>query len=145
MQDQLRGIFMTAASGGTLTSLSQVGVSTQADGSLKLDSTKLNSAMANNFSDVKNLLSGATGYSTRMKAWSDSVLSAGGLIDTRTKSFNTTIDNFNKHISQLENRMTALQKQYTTQYTNLNMMLSSMNSTSTYLTQQIAQLNKTGA
>jgi flagellar hook-associated protein 2 len=45
----------------------------------------------------------------------------------------------------LENRMTALQKQYTNQYTNLNMMLSSMNSTSTYLTQQIAQLNKTGA
>lgn len=145
MLDQLRGIFNTAASGGTLTSLSQVGVTTQADGTLKLDSTKLNNAMANNFNDVVNLFSGATGYVTRLNTWSTSVVSAGGLIDYHIKNLNTTIDGYNKHISQLEIRMKALQKQYTAQYTNLNMMLSSMNSTSTYLTQQFALLAKTGA
>ncbi len=145
MLDQLRGIFNTAASGGTLTSLSQVGITTQADGTLKLDGTKLNNAMASNFSDVSNLFSGATGYTTRLNTWSTSVVSAGGLIDYHIKNLNTTIDGYTKHISQLEIRMKALQKQYTAQYTNLNMLLSSMNSTSTYLTQQIAQLNKSGA
>jgi flagellar hook-associated protein 2 len=34
--------------------------------------------------------------------------------------------------------MTALQKKYTAEYTNLNLLLSRMNSTSTYLTQQLA-------
>ena len=40
--------------------------------------------------------------------------------------------------------MTILQKQYTTEYTNLDMLLSNMNTTSTYLTQQLASSQSTG-
>lgn len=137
MQDQLRGIMGTAASGGTLTSLYQIGVTFQADGTLKLDSSKLNSAMASNFSDVINLFSSATGFATRLDAWSTSTLAPGGLIDTRTKSFNASVKDYNDQISKLEIRMTALKKQYTTTYSNLNMLLSNMNGTSAYLTKQL--------
>lgn len=142
MQDQMRGIFNTPAtpeSGGTLTRLAEVGVSFQADGTLKLDSGKLNSAMANNFSDVANLFSSATGFSTRLDAWSAAALAPDGLIEARTKSFDTSIKSYNDQISKLEARMTVLQKQYTTTYSNLNMMLNSMNSTSAYLSQQFSQ------
>lgn len=138
MLDQLRGIFMTAASGGTLTSLAQVGIAFQADGTLKLDSSKLNSAMTNDFSDVVNLFSSATGYITRLDAWSTSVVQAGGLIDARTDSLNTSVEDYNEQIEKLENRMVFLQKQYTTIYSNLNALLSSMNSTGAYLTQQFS-------
>ncbi len=138
MQDQLRSIFTTAATGGTLTSLAQVGVTFQAGGTLKLDSTQLSSAMSNNFSDVTNLFSSASGYATRLQAWTQSVLASGtGLIANRTDSLNSTIQRYNDQISRLENRMTQLQKQYTTTYTNLNMALSSMNATSAYLTKQL--------
>lgn len=41
--------------GGGLTSLSQIGVSFQKDGSLSLDATKLQTAIANNFGDVASL------------------------------------------------------------------------------------------
>lgn len=143
MLDQLRGIFNTAvtpAVGGTMTSLSQVGISTKADGTLKLDSSKLNSAMANNFSDVTNLFSSATGYATRLNEWSGSVLAPGGLIDTRTQSLNTSIKGYNDQISRLDVRMATLQKQYTTTYSNLNVLLSNMNSTSVYLSQQLSKL-----
>jgi len=139
MQDQLRSILGTAASGGTLTSLAQVGITTQADGTLKLDSSKLNSAMASNFSDVTNLFSSATGFATRLEAWSKSALDPGGLIDARTKSLSTSIKGYNDRISQLEARMTVLQKRYTTTYSNLNMMLISMNGTSSYLSQQLSK------
>ena len=139
MQNQLRSIFSTPASGGTLTRLSEVGIAFQADGTLKLDSSKLNSAMTTNFSDVTNLFSSATGFATRLDTWSTSVVQSGGLIDTRTDSLNTTIKGYNDQISKLENRMTVLQKQYTTTYSNLNMMLNSMNSTSAYLTQQFSK------
>ena len=138
MMDQLRGIFRTAASGGTMTSLSQVGITSLADGTLKVDSTQLSSAMSKNYSDVTNLFSSATGFATRLDAWATSVLSPGGLIENRVKSLNTSIDGYNQKISQLEARMTTLQKLYTTQYSNLNMMLSNMNSTSSYLTQQFS-------
>ena len=139
MLDQLHGIFNTAAS-GTMASLSQVGITTKADGTLKLDSSKLNSAMANNFSDVTNLFSSVTGYATRLNTWSDSVLAPGGLIDTRTKSLNTSITGYNNQINKLEVRMVTLQKQYTTTYSNLNVLLSNMNSTSAYLSQQLSKL-----
>ena len=139
MQDQLRGIFNTAASGGTLTYLSEVGVAFQADGTLKLDSSKLNSAMASNFSDVTNLFSSATGFATRLDAWATSALSPGdGLIATRTDSLNLSIKDYNDQLGKLEARMAALQKRYTATYSNLNMLLISMNGTSSYLSQQLS-------
>lgn len=137
MQEQMRGIFNTPATGGTLTSLSQVGISFQKDGSLLLDSSKLDSAIATDFSDVTNLFSSSTGYATRLEAWAKSALAAGGLIDTRAQSLNTYVKNYNEEIDRLENRMSALEKKYTREYTNLNLLLSSMNNTSTYLTQQL--------
>lgn len=138
IQDQLRGIFNTPTSGGTLTSLAQVGISFQKDGSLLLDSSKLGSAMSANFSDVTNLFSSSSGYATRLEAWAKSALAADGLIDTRTQSLNKYIKNYNDEIDRLESRMSALQKKYTIEYTNLNLLLSSMNSTSAYLSQQLS-------
>ena len=140
MQNQLHGILNTAASGGILTSLAEIGITSQAGGTLKLDSSKLSSAMSNNFSDVANLFSSATGFATRLDSWATSVLSPGeGLIATRTENFNTAIKSYNDQISKLEVRMKAMQKQYTTTYSNLNMMLSSMSGTSDYLTQQFSK------
>lgn len=139
MQEQLRGIFNTPASGGTLTSLGQVGISFQKDGSLLLDSSKLNSAISANFSDVSNLFSSSTGYATRLEAWAKSTLVAGGLIDTRTQNLHKYVKGQNEAVGRLENRMTALQKKYTLEYTNLNLLLSRMNSTSTFLTQQLVK------
>lgn len=141
MQEQLRGIFNTPASGGTLNALGQVGIAFQRDGSLQLDSSKLNSAIATDFSDVTNLFSSSTGFATRLEAWAKSTLSAGGLIDTRTKNLSQNVSGYHKEIDSLENRMSALQKKYTTEYTNLNLLLSSMNSTSTFLAQQLAPSN----
>ena len=138
MQDQMRGIFNTPASGGTLTTLGQVGISFQKDGSLLLDSSKLNSAISDDFSGVSNLFSSSTGYATRLEAWSKSSLAAGGLLDTRTQSLNKSVKDQNQAIDKLENRMTALRKKYTQEYTNLNLMLSRMNSTSTFLTNQLS-------
>jgi flagellar hook-associated protein 2 len=137
MQEQLRGIFNTPASGGTLTSLAEVGMAFQKDGSLQLDSSKLNSAISANFSDVTHLFSSSTGYATRLQAWAHSALAPDGLIDTRTQSLNKNVKNYNEEIDRLENRMSALEKKYRLEYTNLNLMLSSMNRTSTYLTQQL--------
>ena len=142
MLDQLRGIFLTGASGGTLTTLSQVGFSTQADGTLKLDSSKLTTAMSNDFADVTNLLSSATGYATRLDTWATSVVQIGGLIDARTTSLNASITEYNARISKLEVRMTFLQKQYTTTYSRLNSLLASMDNTSAYLTQQFSTSSK---
>lgn len=136
MQNQLLDIFLTAPTGGTLVSLAQVGITTQADGTMKLDGSKLTSAMTTDFDDVSNLFASATGYATRLDEWSTTVVQTGGTIDAHTTSLNSYIDGYSDQIDKLEIRMTILQKQYTSTYTLLNTMLGSMNSTSSYLTQQ---------
>lgn len=141
MMDQLRGVLTSGATGGTMSLLSQAGITTQSDGTLKLDSTVFNTALSSNYSDMSNLFTSASGFSTRLDSWATSVLTPGtGLIATRTQNINTSTDGYNQRVSQLENRMTILKKQYTIQYSNLNMLLSSMNSTSSYLSVQLTKL-----
>lgn len=57
LQSQLRNALGSSVVGasGALTTLSQIGVSFQKDGSLGLDNIKLNSAIANNANDIANL------------------------------------------------------------------------------------------
>lgn len=57
IQSQLRRQLGTTVEGlgGKLTNLSQVGIAFQKDGSLAVDSTKLNDAIANNFGDIGGL------------------------------------------------------------------------------------------
>lgn len=57
LQTKMRAVLNTPISntGGSLTTLSQIGVSFQKDGTLALDSTKLSNAISNNFSDIASL------------------------------------------------------------------------------------------
>lgn len=141
MISQMQGLFSTPAvpaAGGSLSYLAQAGISIQKDGTMKVDSTVLNNVMNTNFSDLTNLLSSTSGFATRVNTWTKNVLSPGnGLIPTATDSINTSISNDNTQIDQLQARMRTLQAQYTKQYTSLNMLLSNMSGTSTYLSQQL--------
>lgn len=134
---EMRSIAGAAVSGGTLTNMYQVGLTFKADGTMQLDSAALSSAMGTNFNDVANLFNSATGYATAFASWATSANAIGGTIDTKTAGFNTSITNIATQISTLEARMTQLQKQYTTTYSNLNVLLSSMGKTSAYLAQQL--------
>ncbi|MDD5611816.1 MAG: flagellar filament capping protein FliD, partial [Gallionella sp.] len=61
LQNKLRSVLNTAVAGaGTFTTLSQIGVTFQRDGSLAVNSTQLNTAMQNNFGDIASLFA-ATG------------------------------------------------------------------------------------
>jgi len=83
IQNRLRTLLNTTITGlgGNLTSLSQIGISFQLDGSLALDATKLQTALTNNFSDMAGLFA-AVGSTT------DSLVSyAGSSANTRPGSY----------------------------------------------------------
>lgn len=145
MMNQIQSVLDTAttpATGGSLSYLAQIGVALKTDGTLSVDSATLSNALNNNFSDVSNLLTSATGVGTNMNTWANSVLAPGnGLIPSATTAINSTITDQQNKITQMTAQMTVLQAQYIQQYTNLNMLLTSMNSTSSYLTQQFSSSN----
>lgn len=87
VQSQLRSLFNTALStaGGGLTSLSDIGVAFQTDGTLKLDSSKLTAALSDGSKDVATLFA-AVGKPT------DSLVSfASSTADTKNGSYAVNI------------------------------------------------------
>jgi flagellar hook-associated protein 2 len=140
LQTQMRDIASTAVGSGNLTHLFDVGITFKADGTMQLDSAKLSSVMTTRFSDVAALFNSATGFGTRFEQWATDALSVDGTIANHTAAINKSISSISDQIATLETRMTVLQKQYTAQYTALDVALTSMNQTSTYLTQQFAAM-----
>lgn len=59
IQAQLRGVLNRSLSSGAFSNLSQVGVSFQKNGTLAVDSAKLQSAIDNNFSDIAGVFAAA--------------------------------------------------------------------------------------
>ena len=138
LQTQMRDIAAQAVSGGTMSHLYEVGLTIQVSGTMQLDTTKLTSAIANNFNDVANLFNSGTGYGTMFAQWTSATLGVQGTIANRTDGFNQSIKNIGTQRDALEVRMVTLEKLYRRQYSALDVMLSSMSQTSAYLTQQLA-------
>ncbi|HWR87846.1 MAG TPA: flagellar filament capping protein FliD, partial [Acidiferrobacterales bacterium] len=87
IQNRLRSLLNTTLTGlgGSLTSLSQIGVSFQLDGSLALDTSKLQTALTNNATDVAGLFA-AVGSAT------DSLVSyAGSSANTKPGNYALTV------------------------------------------------------
>ena len=151
------GDVQTAGSGG-FKRLSEIGVTLEKDGTLAIDSTtikltnrvKLADVLGSNMSEVATLFSGtkgAGGYSGGIGAQFSSLLTAftdtSGTLTAATKGLNTTLELLGKQYTAMSERADTAVARYKAQFTRLDMMMSSMNQTSSYLTQQFAALNNT--
>ncbi|HJV26685.1 MAG TPA: flagellar filament capping protein FliD [Aromatoleum sp.] len=124
--------------------LADVGISFQADGSLKLDSSKLDTALSDPTKDVSAIFgdaAGTSGVAADIVSMSKSMLGTGGLLSNRTDGINATIRRLNDRKDSLEVRMTKIESRLQAQFTALDTTMSSMNATSQYLTQQLASLS----
>ncbi len=144
IEDQLRRSMSTVLSGLGANSLSDVGVSFQRDGSLQFSSTTLQAALSDPDMDVATLFAGdgvsVTGIASGLDSLLDSMLESDGLMTARTDGLNQELATFATQRAQLEARMTLIESRYREQYSKLDALVSSMTSTSTYLTQQLANL-----
>ena len=140
---QLRSIIASAVEGaGGLTHLSQVGITTGADGSLKLDSAKLGKAIGSDYAAVNKLFSGADGYATRLDKLLDGYLDSGGRIEAATKTVQGQLEDIGNQKEALDRRMSMAEARYRAQFTALETLMSQLQTTSSFLTNQLAALSK---
>lgn len=139
LQTEMREIVSTATSGGNLNYLMDIGITSKTDGTLQLDSAKLNDALANQYSDVAALFNSATGYATRFDAWSSSALAYNGTFANRTDSLSQSLKALAVQRDAMEVRMKSIELNYRRQFSSLNAMVMSMNQTSAYLSQQLGK------
>ncbi len=139
----IRNELTTAPTGitGPYDSLSSIGVSFQTDGKLSLDSTKLSAAIQSNSTNVADLFSSADGYATRLDTLSTSFLAYNGTIELRTGAFKDRISSLEDQQATLESRLTRTEARIRARFTTLDVLISGMNTTSNYLTQQLNILN----
>lgn len=138
LQNQVRSILGSMQSiGGSYTNLTQLGISFQKDGSLTLDSTKLNAALSANVGDVSSL---AAAIGNAISSAANNMLGTSGPIASETDGINRTITDIGNRRSSLQAQINATQQRYQTQFAALDSLISSMNQTSTFLTQQLANL-----
>jgi flagellar hook-associated protein 2 len=129
---------------GELKVLSKVGVSFQKDGTLTLDAGKLKTAFADNRSAVAELFAGAggsAGVGKQVSALVDTFTGASGMLNAVTTGVKTTLKSLDNQYAATETRVQATVARYRTQFTELDMLVSRMTSTASYLTQQFASMS----
>jgi flagellar hook-associated protein 2 len=130
--------------------LSSVGLAVQSNGSLDVDSSTLQSAIKGNLSELKKLFtnidsqdSSKNGVAQRFRSLGDQVLGADGLLSARKTGIQSSLTRNTKHQDELQSRAALYETRLRAQYTSLDTQLSKLNSLSSYVTQQLAMLNKT--
>jgi len=147
IESQLRSVLNSPPNGltGSFTYLSEIGIKTERDGTLSLDTSDLDAALESDFSGVAELFANDDqGYAYRMKALADQMLDYDGIIDAKEDSLNTSIDGLEDQQAQWEYRLEQIEARYLKEFTALDATLSQMQSTSSYLTQQLAGLPTPG-
>lgn len=148
IQGQLRGLIGGALTGlGVTSRLSDIGISFKADGTLAVDSTKLDAALNDPARGLAPFFAGTDSVQGFAKAISDTLdgfLSSNGLIAGRTDGINASVKAIGKQREAITLRLELVEKRYRAQFTALDSMIASMTQTSSYLTQQLASLPKVG-
>ncbi|MBI4996382.1 MAG: flagellar filament capping protein FliD [Rhodocyclales bacterium] len=148
LQTALRQMIGYSVEPATLSvrNLSAVGITMLRDGSLEFNASKFDAAEAKSSSDVATMFSSDTtatkGVAVRMSAVLDSMLATNGLLASRTDGINRSIKDVSKQREALGLRLVAIEKRYRAQFTALDTLVASMQQTSSFLTQQLANLAK---
>ena len=143
IDSQLRRTLSDAVKGisGSYKTLASIGITTQADGSLGVDSGKLQAALNNNFDAVSSLFGGTNGVAAKLYTQVDNALKTGSGLDNRSKNLVQEQKDLQQRQSDVDARMTALQATYVQQFTALDTLLSQLQVTSTFLGQQIDSMS----
>lgn len=136
---------ITASLRGAVTAgyaeLSRLGFKTAVDGSLSLDGTKFDAAIAADPLAVRNLFGAEGALGKPLRASLAGYVGTQGMIESRTTSLNDRMKSITRQKEALDTRMTRVESTYRAQFTALDSLMAKMQSMSTYLTQQLSSLS----
>lgn len=144
IQTRLRSQLSTSQGTGAISTLSQMGITQDLNGKLTVDSTKLTKALNESPTDVLSFLSGdgkTTGFATQSSSLLKSILASDGSLQNATDGINKSLKQLSEKYDQVNNQITATMARYKAQFTSLSTLISSLDSTGSYLTQQFNAMN----
>ncbi|MET0208100.1 MAG: flagellar filament capping protein FliD, partial [Burkholderiaceae bacterium] len=150
MQSALRKLIGASSGGGALKHLSDLGISIAKDGAgaLSIDSGKLATALKDPaavqqfFAAPKGESELATGFATRLYAFTRDAVGSDSVLAGKTESLQAQKSGNGKQQDRVSDRLTITEARLRKQYATLDTTMASMTALNTYITQQIAQWNK---
>lgn len=114
----LRKQLATESDGDRLTTLSQLGINTQKDGTLEFNSTKYDAAMKDKKlgADVQQLFTGTNGVFERMNKAIEPYLQTGGILDSRKNGLDKLQTDLGNQQTALDRRIDSLTDSLTKRY-----------------------------
>ena len=135
IDSQVRKIMSTPVAGvaGNYTTLASLGITTQADGSLKLDPDKFNAALQANPGAVSDIFTSSNGVAVKLADFMGSKTSATGELTTRSSDITDTLVDLKDQQDALDARMKVVQDRYYKQFNALDSLLAQLHSTASSL------------
>lgn len=142
IRDQIRRELSIAVNDidAPFSTLSDVGIEVQLNGKLEIDEDSLSTVLADDFVKFGQLFANSDGFAVRIHGLADSFLKSDGIIETRTKGLEQTIDGFTDDREALNERLASLETRLLRQFNALDSLLAQLSSTSNFLAQQLNNL-----
>jgi flagellar hook-associated protein 2 len=129
----------TGLSSNYVKRLSDIGLEMQKDGTITFNAAKLTTATGNDYDGVA-LLAATFGKAT--KSLTAGMLGTKGSLTAATDGLNASVKTLADRRTELQTRLVSIEARYRRQFSSLDSLMSSLNSTSNYLTQQLSSLSK---
>jgi flagellar hook-associated protein 2 len=130
---------------GPYTTLASLGITTNATGALQVDSAKLTKALDTDPEGVADLFGSEGGVAARLFSQLEDRLATDGDIEGRNTGLKGELKDIERDKEAFNLRMAQVETRLRKQFTALDSLLSQMQSTSSYLTQQLSSLPKIGS
>ncbi|WP_010628898.1 flagellar filament capping protein FliD [Halomonas sp. KM-1] len=144
VESRLRGVLSGGVEQGELRMLSDLGITLQRDGTLKLDEEKMSGLVAGNPQALASFFAGenkAGGLSGKLGETLDQVLRDRGLLDNAKRGLESRITGLKERHERMERSIEQTIQRYRVQFGQLDAMIASMNQVSDYLFQQFDIMN----
>ncbi|MCD1638622.1 flagellar filament capping protein FliD [Pseudomonas stutzeri] len=136
----IRNELVNVQGDGALRALTDIGITTQKDGTLAIDSAKLDKAMASNFGELSGLFTGDKGLAFRLDAKLKPYTETGGILEQRNKAMTETITKIDDQKEALTRRITSLQERLYKQFNAMDLLVGQLSNTSSSLLASLENL-----
>ncbi len=141
----IRNELVNVQGDGALRALTDIGITTQKDGTLAIDSAKLDKAMASNFGELSGLFTGDKGLASRLDAKLKPYTETGGILEQRNKAMTETITKIDDQKEALTRRITSLQERLYKQFNAMDLLVGQLSNTSSSLLASLENLPWAGS
>ena len=147
LQNALRGMMRSVTSSAPFERLSDIGIEMKTGGQLEIKPAKLDSALSN-LDGLKSLFTATTGDATtegfglKLKRFADGLLSADGLVSTKTDGIQRSIDRNGREQERVNDRAARVEVRLLQQYNAMDAAVGRLNGLNAFVSQQITLWNR---